>query len=253
MCDLTVLDLEGNSINHFTQWDSNLKIVIEGAKFSNLTQVHFYNRNNNSAYVAKTKLLDDWKIQTEVPNILLTESIPIMVFVYEPTDEKTGRSILHTRIPVIKKLKPDNFEYENNSVIIDLFSLSNRLEKLYNEVSLSEETRIANESTRLEKEKNRESAEAVRVSNENIRIENENKRIQFSEELVTKIDSLNEGIENIKKLSKVANNLTVVEEGYVLDARQGKVLNDKITSLDNKLIQYIDGDVTSEDIDNIVI
>ena len=36
---------------------------------------------------------------------------------------------------------------------------------------------------------------------------------------------------------ELVNNLTTEEEGYALDARQGKVLNDKITTINNNLNQ----------------
>lgn len=54
----------------------------------------------------------------------------------------------------------------------------------------------------------------------------------------------------------IANNLTTEEEGYALDARQGKVLNDKIVVLDNKVSTVytgsIDGDVKNTIIENWV-
>lgn len=248
-CELTIFDLEGNSINHFTQWDSNRTIVISGTHFFSAPEVHFYNKNSESAYVLKSKLLDEWRIQVEVPNILLTEHLPIMVFVYETEDASTGRTILHTIIPVFKKLKPDTFEYINNIEIINLLTLSENLKQLYDEVSTSENVRVNNENNRIQNE-------IERTNNENDRIKREKERIQLKEELEAKIESLDEAIENAKQVVKVANNLTTTTEGYVLDARQGAVLNTNINSLGERvtvLEQSIIDEVTETDIDEIVV
>ena len=50
----------------------------------------------------------------------------------------------------------------------------------------------------------------------------------------TKLNGLKNG-----STSTVANNLTTTASGYVLDARQGKTLNDSITSLNSTLIRKI--------------
>ena len=49
--------------------------------------------------------------------------------------------------------------------------------------------------------------------------------------------------------TKISNNLAVTEEGFALDARQGKVLNEKIAEVDGNLSKMIQasGDVTGDD------
>lgn len=43
-------------------------------------------------------------------------------------------------------------------------------------------------------------------------------------------------LEAVQKVVNIANNLATTEEGFALDARQGKVLNDKITTLNESLM-----------------
>lgn len=53
--------------------------------------------------------------------------------------------------------------------------------------------------------------------------------------LEQKVTSLNSLISNKVDMSDVVNNCLTTEEGFVLDARQGKVLDDKITELNGNL------------------
>lgn len=52
--------------------------------------------------------------------------------------------------------------------------------------------------------------------------------------IATAVSSAHE-VNIVQKPSNIANNLNTTEEGFVLDARQGKVLNDKVTGLGNEL------------------
>ena len=82
MHEMNVLDLDGNKIKHFTQWDQNQKIIIEGMTFPFAPQVHFYNENSIAAHTMESELLNDMQIETEVPNDLLTENLPISISIY---------------------------------------------------------------------------------------------------------------------------------------------------------------------------
>lgn len=52
--------------------------------------------------------------------------------------------------------------------------------------------------------------------------------LALSDNVVEQIYSLNQGLSNSLKTSDVANDLTITTAGKVLDARQGKILNEKI-------------------------
>ena len=80
----------------------------------------------------------------------------------------------------------------------------------------------------------------------NLKIVNENFEIAEKElaatnkEITDKVTEINNKITELNGLlgdkldvSKIANNLVTTEAGYALDARMGKVLNDKVVSVDN--------------------
>lgn len=69
----------------------------------------------------------------------------------------------------------------------------------------------------------------------NLKIVNENFEIAEKELNATneKVQENADAIGNKVDKSKIANNLITTEEGYTLDARQGKVLGDKMTQLQN--------------------
>lgn len=56
---------------------------------------------------------------------------------------------------------------------------------------------------------------------------------QSIEELNTLLNGMDETLGGKLDVSKIANNLVTTEEGYVLDARIGKALNDRVVSVDN--------------------
>ena len=56
--------------------------------------------------------------------------------------------------------------------------------------------------------------------------------------LEQKVTSLNSLISNKVAMSDVVNNCLTTEEGFVLDARQGKILDDKITELNGNLPKF---------------
>ena len=62
--------------------------------------------------------------------------------------------------------------------------------------------------------------------------------------LEAKVTSLNSLISQKLNSENVVNNLTTTKAGYALDARQGKALNDKYTTLNSALEWKAAGDVT---------
>lgn len=63
--------------------------------------------------------------------------------------------------------------------------------------------------------------------------------LALSDNVVEQIYSLNQGLTNSLKTSDVANDLTVTTAGKVLDARQGKILNEKIQHVRIDFKQHI--------------
>ena len=101
--------------------------------------------------------------------------------------------------------------------------------------------RQENEQLRIEAENKRQDSvtgEAYRIANEQKREQTFNEKIEeYDQTIEDKISEYDEKVEtvladsNIVFVSDIANNLDTEEEGKVLDATQGKVLNDKFKSL----------------------
>lgn len=123
--------------------------------------------------------------------------------------------------------------------------ISNETTRQSNEATRqsNETTRINNESARVTAEKNRVAAENARVAAENSRVEAETSRV---EESAAAVSAANEAAANANEKAElcqgvidktgvvlktdIANNLTTTDADKVLDARQGKTLNDSKVS-----------------------
>lgn len=108
MFDVTCLDKNGKSITHFTQWDKNQTISMEiDYNWTEAPEIHFCNKKSEEATAVKS-MLNGNKITAVVPDDLLKEAIPIIIYVYEidqTTGEISGRSLASVTIPVIARVK----------------------------------------------------------------------------------------------------------------------------------------------------
>lgn len=191
MAEIMCLDINGNTILNFTQWDSNQKIVIDG-EFTELElapYVDFWNDNQANALRMVSTVSESGQIEVEIPNTLFLDALPITIFVYlrENSDDSTisgGKTVLTSRIPVRPKPKPHDFSFEDNVHVVSLLDLEEKLNNLNDSLTTAEasrveaeNTRIENENDRIEAENQRQANESTRQSNESQRIENENERV----------------------------------------------------------------------------
>lgn len=129
MYEVQCLDLDGNTIDNFFQWDCSQHIVIElkgcDEKYlSNNPEVHFTNKTREEALLCRSSTKKSGVnantegdiIIAEVPNILLQEPYPILVYVYLTDNEnfRNQRTILYSEIPVRKRQKPSDYLYIEN-------------------------------------------------------------------------------------------------------------------------------------------
>lgn len=181
MFDVTCLDKYGNTVTNLTQWDLNQTLYIENHGFTTAPQFHFCNKNSERALIVQSTIVDDM-LQVVVPNILLTEPYTITAYVYL-SEDNSGKTVEYVQIPVRQRPQPNNFEYEDNAVIIDVKELADEMRALNASMSSAEEarvkaenTRVANEKTRASNENARKTAETARVSAETARVNAENTR-----------------------------------------------------------------------------
>lgn len=204
MYEVTCLDLDGNTINNFFQWDIDQKIVIKvkGCASDYLRiepEVHFSNSKrdnalvvrslrtgtlNNAAnvmsqpsddsyiiatlnsgdniiyteyvpdvenvgtayettrewcvfeyrnanrYIKQSNITRDMEtITVSVPNILLQEPYPLLVYVYltDSNDVSSQRTVLYAEIPVRKRAKPHDYMYVENITKVSSESIKNEI------------------------------------------------------------------------------------------------------------------------------
>lgn len=121
MYEVPCLDLNGDTINKLYQWDIDQKIVInlEGCDVNylkNAPEVHFCNSSRKEALVVRSTVSNHDTITVDVPNILLQEAYPLLVYVYltDANDSSSQKTILYSEIPVRKRAKPSDYLYVEN-------------------------------------------------------------------------------------------------------------------------------------------
>ena len=121
MYEVPCLDLNGDTINKFYQWDIDQKIVInlEGCDknyLKNAPEVHFCNSSRKEALVVRSAVSNHDTITADVPNVLLQEAYPLLVYVYltDANDSSSQKTILYSEIPVRKRAMPSDYLYVEN-------------------------------------------------------------------------------------------------------------------------------------------
>lgn len=138
MYEVPCLNLNGDTINRFYQWDIDQKIVINlegcGDRYlQNPPELHFSNSSRKEALVVRSTVKysgDDVAVQddsvatmhagdiiiADIPNILLQEPYPLLVYVYltDADDSSSQKTILYSEIPVRKRAKPSDYLYVEN-------------------------------------------------------------------------------------------------------------------------------------------
>ena len=121
MFGVECFDTHDSPIDHYTQWDidQKLKIVVYDADdnlLKNAPYVHFANVKSTEALVVRSTVEGTDTIIVEIPNSLLQESWPLLVYVYlnDNLDAHSQKTIIKIEIPVHKRVKPSDYEYVEN-------------------------------------------------------------------------------------------------------------------------------------------
>ena len=119
MTEINVYDYSTlEPINEFAQYDSN-RIILIPKIVTNAVEVqcHFCNTQSKSAFVTNITELtinSNEYYRAIVPNILLIQNIPIIVYLYVII-EYEGKTVYYKKISVNNRPKPDDFIYSDNS------------------------------------------------------------------------------------------------------------------------------------------
>lgn len=119
--EVECLDPYDNPIEYYTQWDvdQKMKIILKGCDKTLLTiapNVHFANARSKEALVVRSIVEGTDTIIVDVPNLLLEEHYPLLVYVYltDSNDISSQRTILKIEIPVRKRARPSDYNYVEN-------------------------------------------------------------------------------------------------------------------------------------------
>lgn len=121
MYEVPCLDLNGNTINKFYQWDIDQKIVIElkGCDKNYLKiapEIHYTNVTRKESLIVRSTVTNDDTITADIPNVLLQEPYPLLIYVYltDSVDVSSQKTILYSEIPIRKRAKPSDYLYVEN-------------------------------------------------------------------------------------------------------------------------------------------
>ena len=129
MFEISCLDQYGKTVTSLTQWDTNQTLYIEDWEYG-VPTFHFCNKSRDKTLTVTGELVDG-HVRAKIPNILLTEASPIVVYVYVyNSNTDAGRTMFIINIPVREKPQPEDYEYEENVSGITLGQLDARISML---------------------------------------------------------------------------------------------------------------------------
>ena len=141
MSNVIYCDDTGSPIKHFYQWDSKQKIIITGLDVTNVTEVHFCNIDSDEAIVVAASIVDN-TICANIPDILLQQAKPLIVYTFQGPDNESLKTISATRITVIPRAKPADYAYSETEVL-NYRVLDARIKALEN-TGTTDYTKLAN-------------------------------------------------------------------------------------------------------------
>lgn len=94
------------------QWDQNHTLEITGLKIDNISGVHFCNKTKDTAIVV-TPTYSNGALLVPVPNSLVEEPYNIIAYIHI-NDETSAKTIEVINIPLIKRAKPDDYQFTDN-------------------------------------------------------------------------------------------------------------------------------------------
>lgn len=133
MSNIKCYDTNGELLKRMYQWDINQTILVTGLP-SATTIFHFCNFGSDEAYVVVPTVTNDG-YEVKVPNILLEDEEPIIMYTYQETDDDAYRTTFMIHIPVLPRVKPADYEFEDNVDHMTLASVDARISRLIHTIS----------------------------------------------------------------------------------------------------------------------
>jgi hypothetical protein len=233
MNEILCFDANGNSIDKLSQWDTNMELFINW-EYSVTPIFHFCNTNSKRILVVKgTVDSEDGTIaKANIPNILLQEASPLMVYVYmekdTPTGYLTGETIYSFQIPVREKPKPVDYKYFENTEYISWVQLKQDMEKQISNLVTHGEEVVGEYETALaqiEAIRDEVSADADVVANS----------VSENEKILAETKLASENAENAKTIA-VSNATTATQQAEIASTKAGEAREDAVEIASNVVI-----------------
>lgn len=125
---------DGKLLKLLYQWDCNQKIYFTGLPTSPCPVFHFCNRRSTEALVVNSEPTTGG-VTVEIPNILLQEPEPLIIYVYAGTGDNSGRTVHALQVPVVPRAMPNDYEYKENTGYISASLVNARVSQLIAELS----------------------------------------------------------------------------------------------------------------------
>lgn len=121
MQEITVYDVDGNSLTNLVQWDKDVYVYVNDSYIDSAYQVHFFNDKMDEALVV-ISAFSDGILKAKIPNVLLTQSYPITGYI-NITKNEEKKCLYCFRIAVRKKPKPSDYIFVESDDYILLESI----------------------------------------------------------------------------------------------------------------------------------
>ena len=133
MLEIVCYDSDGRVIDHLTQWDVGQSVSVRGATYSGDPVFHFCNRRSYEALVVTAKNVDG-ALVADIPNVLLTESLPIEIYMYYQQKPGSAKTVYTISIPVEQRKKPTDYIFEDNVDYVGLVEINKQMSAALAEV-----------------------------------------------------------------------------------------------------------------------
>jgi len=101
------------------QWDQNHTIKVMGLDLDYAPAIHFCNKLSTEAIVVHSEKVEDG-FTAPIPNILLQEPYNIFAYVHiYDVNNESAKTIELVTIPLVKRIKPSEYEFIDNSDIMN--------------------------------------------------------------------------------------------------------------------------------------
>ena len=98
--------------DHVYQWDLNQTLTITGSNVDEITAIHFCNKKCDLATVVNVTR-DSEGVSAPIPNALLEVPYDVIAYVHTINDNQ-AKTIEIINSPVIARIKPDDYVFEEN-------------------------------------------------------------------------------------------------------------------------------------------